>query len=611
MLEKFRDQRSIIIRRLVQFSCFLVFLFILCYAVWPHGTELPSEPSPTASHYADSLAEKEWLPAELPLLLDPLLALTAFSGREMVPPMAAAILILISCLFFPRWFCGYACPLGATIDFFDFCVARHVRRWFKVRDLRHPHPVLRRLRYGILLVVLGAALAGVGFVGYVAAIPLITRAVATLVIPLQTHLFGGEAVFVPTLDGVAIASLIIFIVLLLLSFLRRRFWCRYLCPSGALYSLASMLRLRHRVDAEECNNCGRCIPACPFGAIQLTEEGVTISRADCAACKTCVAVCPVSAVDISWKQRQRDVKTAPEMLAATQPRRRFIRTSVSVACFAGGLLTGLLSRKQALACDVKLLRPPGSKRAPGRFLAECVRCGNCVATCPSGVLQLDDGSDGGALSLFSPVINPNVAGCEPSCNRCGHVCPTEAIDGMSLAEKNQWKIGLAKVDESVCLAHLGEPCSMPCVMECRLAGHDALQFTQAAFTRERLMELQNAEPEPGEGMLMPPGEGMLMPPGEGMLMPPSEGMLMPPGEGTMDELPDPEQLQFASSEGDGLEGLTIEELSEYQGPMVDASKCVGCGLCQSHCHRYNVVERKKLEKAAITVEPLPVTDKDS
>ncbi len=84
---------------------------------------------------------------------------------------------------------------------------------------------------------------------------------------------------------------IVIAVLTLLSMLVQNFWCRYLCPYGALLGLASVLSpVKIRRDKEACIDCGKCAKVCP--AALPVDRLLQIRSAECNACMVCVAACP-------------------------------------------------------------------------------------------------------------------------------------------------------------------------------------------------------------------------------------------------------------------------------------------------------------------------------
>jgi polyferredoxin len=93
-------------------------------------------------------------------------------------------------------------------------------------------------------------------------------------------------------------------VLVVLSFVIQNFWCRYLCPYGALMGLASLLSpLRIRRNADLCIDCAKCTKACP--ANLPVDRLITVRSAECAGCLECVAVCPAAgALQMSAPQRR-------------------------------------------------------------------------------------------------------------------------------------------------------------------------------------------------------------------------------------------------------------------------------------------------------------------
>jgi polyferredoxin len=89
-----------------------------------------------------------------------------------------------------------------------------------------------------------------------------------------------------------VVGIAVLLWLVLLSALIQNFWCRYLCPYGALMGLASLLSpVKIRRDTQACIDCGKCSRACP--ASLKVDQLAQIRSAECTACMACVASCPV------------------------------------------------------------------------------------------------------------------------------------------------------------------------------------------------------------------------------------------------------------------------------------------------------------------------------
>jgi len=223
-----------------------------------------------------------------------------------------------------------------------------------------------------------------------------------------------------------------------------RWWCRALCPLGALLGVVARSAVfRIQVDPELCSHCNLCVRDCqgadePFDRHRVSE---------CHVCLNCIPVCKEGAIGFR--------AFAPE--AAPAGGVSLARRELLGAAVAGVATLPLLraTAGSASSPDPLAIRPPGALPEE-QFLARCVRCGACVNACPTSALQpsfLTAGLEG----LYTPILVPRRGWCEPSCLRCGHACPTGAIRALAENEKG-WtgdrpgvRIGTAFFDRGRCL----------------------------------------------------------------------------------------------------------------------------------------------------------------
>ena len=445
------------LRRTVQSVSFVLYLYLFLYVAWPH-----------AEVFATTvLSDKEWLPAGFFLRLDPLLALsTVIAARHVGVALLWMAGILAVCLIIPRGFCGYLCPLGSLVDIFDWLIGRRMKRLRAKRRGWWVH-----LRYYLLAGVLASSAFGVLLAGYLSAIPVLNRAFLLGFGPLQLGLLKHWSMVRP-LAWTSYLALSMLPAVLLLGLFGGRFWCRYVCPTGALFSVANVLRLNERKVGSSCTGCGRCVRACPFDAIKgdfATRSG------DCTFCQTCGGVCPVRAIKFvsRWNREDLRAETEPRASEVSVSRRAFVLSAIGGIAAAGGMRTGLFD---GFRDKPKLLRPPGSVPEP-MFSDLCIRCGECMKVCPGPVLH-PAGLEGGLESLWTPMAVPLHAGCHQDCNFCTQVCPTGAIRPLTIEEKRKTRMGLARVDRAICLPHAGVEDCRHCSHVCESAGYHAIEMQE-------------------------------------------------------------------------------------------------------------------------------------
>lgn len=199
-------------------------------------------------------------PVEWFLGLDPLVALsTGLSARSLAGPLLWALPVVVLTLLFGRFFCGWVCPMGVLHHAVGF--AGRPRRASARVAANRPRRAYR-VKYLVLLVMLGLALAGSNQVGWLDPITFTWRAFTTSLLPAADGLLGwpyqGERHFHAS---TLVAAL--FAAALAANLLLPRLYCRMLCPLGALLGLLSrkpLFRL-HR-DEARCTRCDACAADC-------------------------------------------------------------------------------------------------------------------------------------------------------------------------------------------------------------------------------------------------------------------------------------------------------------------------------------------------------------
>ncbi len=394
---------------------------------------------------------------------DPLLLLLNFlaTGKVMAIFLLALIPLVLT-LILGRFFCGWVCPMGAVQQFFTW-VFRTGKNNKKKKKEEVSRPLLK-LKYLILLAVVVAAIMGTHLGGWLDPFSILTRSSALAINPavnysLHQALKGGAEDTGIIAKGLkpaynfarkniltqnqrvytqSIIVGLIFLGLVLLNFVKRRFFCNYLCPLGAMYGLVSRVSLFNLKADHKCVSCGACANHCTYSGSPYKDY----MKSECMTCFNCVSDCPTDAVAVSFALPKKENRTTIDI-----GRRQWIG-SAAVALFLASLPRTFV---QAKAKVHGFLRPPGSVKET-EFLAKCVRCGQCMQVCPTNFIQpasLETGLEG----MWTPILNAQTGYCEYECNKCMQVCPTQAIQKLALEEKKKFKMGIAVIDKNRCYTY--------------------------------------------------------------------------------------------------------------------------------------------------------------
>jgi MauM/NapG family ferredoxin protein len=470
------------LRRTSQMAFFLLFLWLFLKAEYAGQDELA------------------W-PVDLFFRFDPLiLAAHLLTLSPLVKGLLWSLVFVVLTFVLGRFFCGWVCPLGTTLDGFR-------RLLFRPRPDSGVADRWRRFKYYLLFFLLAGAPLSLNLVGLFDPLSLLYRTLAIVLYPafgygvekagLSLYRWGepftsvSEPIyqlfkatvlpFKPLVSLLPFLTLTLFILVVAADRVDRRFWCRALCPLGALYGLVARFSRLRRRPAVLCKDCQNCANVCKMGAFAedvreggqetTSPEPIAASSlprhlsSECQLCLRCQAECDKGRVSFIFGLKTR---RAPLDLG-----RRQVITAVAAGVAAVPLVRlGSLARRP----EEFLLRPPGAQEE-GDFLARCIRCGECLKVCLTNGLQpvlWEAGLEG----LYTPRLVPRLGYCAHTCTLCGQVCPTGAIPGLELEVKQAMPLGTAAINRSRCIPYTEGADCLVCEEHCPVSPK-AITFNQA------------------------------------------------------------------------------------------------------------------------------------
>ncbi|MEW6357308.1 MAG: DUF6599 family protein [Planctomycetota bacterium] len=444
-------------RRVIQAITFITFLALLIYA----------------SPLVDKKVAADWFPR-----MSPLAALTTMMGSDsLILKYWPAAVVLALTILLSRFFCGWVCPLGTTIDITDriFRKKREAREQ-RLKDEKKMHWLYdgRAFKCYLLVFLILGAVFGIQMSGWFDPLSIAPRVYSTVIHPYLMVFFESLFKFlgrVPVIGEPAdkahaltnslfyslqirvfATHLVIFgtfLLIVLPGLVYRRYWCRNLCPVGGLLGLCSEWTLVKRSVSDACIHCRRCERVCRTGAIpppgdDKSEAGTKTIADECILCMDCQRICPTDAIRF-MRSRPAEQKVQPDLTK---------RGLLAAGVMSVAAIPVMKSNfpKAVGKGRLTVIRPPGALPEED-FLLKCVRCGECMRICPNNAIHptlLEAGLEG----LWTPKLIPRIGHCIYECTRCGDICPSGALEPLTKEQKHERAIGLARFNHNRCIPWL-------------------------------------------------------------------------------------------------------------------------------------------------------------
>ncbi len=207
----------------------------------------------------------------------------SFSAGGLFPQIILVFMVFLITALWGRFFCGFLCSFGMLQELISFFSKRVISG--KVRIPERFDSVMKFVKYFILVFIV----AGV----WILALPVDPSWDPWGVFGMLVS--GNFSIISSAIPTVGFAVLLAIVVG---SLFVERFFCRYLCPLGALFAVVSGKRFyKIRRQSDSCTNCGLCTRSCSMG-IRIPEKNAVISG-ECIQCMQCLSICPRESLSAS------------------------------------------------------------------------------------------------------------------------------------------------------------------------------------------------------------------------------------------------------------------------------------------------------------------------
>ena len=406
--------------------------------------------------------------------------------------------LIVLTLIFGRLYCSVICPLGVMQDIFGWLGKKQKKNRYSFS------PEKRWLRYSVLAVFAVCVIVGFAPVTTLLApysaygrivnslfrplYDLLGNALAAVDAQQNWYVFSEVELWMRSVTTFVVALLTLGI-LAVLAWRNGRTYCNTICPVGTILSLfARFSLLRVQLDKSKCKNCSLCERNCKAAAIDYKAGTVDYTR--CVACGDCLTQCKHGALEYKTAsltdrfagRRQTAGADREKTADAVDTGRRAMLTGAVVmagtAAMAqakikvdGGLAA--IEDKQAPVRHTPIV-PPGALSAR-HMQKHCTACQLCVSACKNNVLR--PSTD--LMRLMQPEMSFERGYCRPECTDCSQVCPTGAIQPITVEQKTGIHVGHAVWIADNCVpVSKGDQCGA-CARHCPTLAIQMVDYTTA------------------------------------------------------------------------------------------------------------------------------------
>ncbi|AQS07349.1 4Fe-4S binding protein [Clostridium beijerinckii] len=252
-----------------------------------------------------------------------------FNFFEALPSLIEFVAIMLLTIVLGRWFCGWICVFGAYNDLIYF-ISKKVFK-IKFRADEKVDSILKYFKYVVLLFIIAISW---------------TMGISILESTSPWDAFG-QITDVSTIFSSLLVGLIFLILITIGAAFIERFFCRYLCPLGAIFSIISKIGIvKINKPKADCGKCRACTMNCSMGLPLYRVD--CVKGGDCINCLKCTEVCYRNNANVNLLGRDLDAKLTGSVAMAT-----FLGV-YGLTNFAGNAVTksGIAAKSNAVSSNL-------------------------------------------------------------------------------------------------------------------------------------------------------------------------------------------------------------------------------------------------------------------